>query len=129
MDSMDLPDSSGEGDAATDAADGGVYASEAACPASFSGAPSAREISIGNAEGEKITKVPLVGAGSMTASFNSDQRLIWLDIAAKTASTVTVNIPFNDAVAPPGDHMVFVLRRNSRPGAPAIPSIGCWTKR
>jgi hypothetical protein len=74
-------------------------------------------------------QVSLVAAGSVTGSFNSDQRLIWLDITTKTPSTATVAIPYNDAVAPPGDYVLFVLKQNPRAGAPAIPSIGCWTKR
>jgi len=97
-----------------------------ACPATFSGAPSTRDITVANGEGESGTKVSPVAAGRVTGSFNSDQRLIWLDIAAKTASTLTVDIPLQRRGCAAGDYMV---KRNPRVGAPAIPSAGCWMRR
>jgi hypothetical protein len=100
------------------------------CPANFThGTAATRTIDVGNAFGLHINKVALMAAGSVTHAFDSDQRLIWLDVVDRLPTSVTVNIPYNEHVAPPGDYMLFVLKSNPAPGGPNIPSVACWTKR
>ena len=45
------------------------------------------------------------------------QRIIGLEIVARTATTLTVDIPANTAVAVPGHHMLFLLAANGVPSA------------
>jgi hypothetical protein len=68
------------------------------------------QISIGSSQGTSVAKVALIRSGSVTHAFDTDQRMIWLDIVSKTASTVTVKAPYSATAAPPGDYMLFVLR-------------------
>ena len=99
-----------------------------ACPTSMPTNGAQYTINIGNSEGTLIGKVALVRTGSMTHAFDTDQRLVWLTIVSKTASTVVVNAPCTSGAAPKGDYMLFVLKTNGTYGA-HIPSVACWTKR
>ncbi len=90
-----------------------------------------RQFSIGIArsQGTHIGRVVLVRAGSATHSFDGDQRLIQLDIVAKSASQVTVRSPYSPAAAPPGDYMLFALRSISASGFKRwVPSVAAWTR-
>jgi Galactose oxidase-like, Early set domain len=69
----------------------------------------------------------MMRAGSMTHAFNNDQRLILLDIVAKTSSYVDVKSPYTRGAAPKGDYMFFALKHNGTYGA-RIASVGCWTQ-
>jgi Domain of unknown function (DUF1929)/Bacterial Ig domain len=69
-----------------------------------------------------ITKVSLVRVSSTTHHYNTDQRLIWLQIQGKTSSSVTVSAPINNKLAPPGYYLVHILN-----GA-GVPSIGTFIK-
>ena len=86
-------------------------------------------VAIGSYQGEDINRVVLMRAASVTHSFDTDQRLIQLDILGKTASTVTVAGPYAAAVAPPGDYMLFALRQIAATGFKRwVPSTACWTR-
>jgi hypothetical protein len=69
-----------------------------------------------------ISKVSLVRVSATTHHYNPDQRLIWLQIAGKTSSSVTVNAPINSKLAPPGYYLVHVLN------SAGVPSVGTFIK-
>jgi hypothetical protein len=69
-----------------------------------------------------ITKVSLVKASSTTHHYNTDQRLIWLQIESKTGSSVTVKAPINNKLAPPGYYLIHVLN------SAGVPSVGAFIK-
>ena len=90
------------------------------CPAEI--VPDGRPFKIGVAPSRgaaAVQRVVLMRAGSATHSFDTDQRLVQLDITAGTGSAVTVNSPYTAAAAPPGDYMLFALRPNADPGSSA----------
>jgi len=66
-----------------------------------------------------ITKVSLMKQPSTTHHYNTDQRLIWLQIISRTDSTVTVKAPINNKLAPPGMYLVHVLNDAAKP----VPSV------
>ncbi len=57
----------------------------------------------------KIDQVVMVRAGSCTHNFNPDQRLVECEFEVKSATRLSVQAPPNNAVAPPGRYLVFVL--------------------
>jgi hypothetical protein len=65
-----------------------------------------------------IEAVHLVRCSSATHAFNSDQRLVVLEIVAWGANAIRVKMPPNGAVAPPGYYLLFILNRAG------IPSVG-----
>ncbi|MFL6473906.1 MAG: galactose oxidase-like domain-containing protein [Nitrososphaera sp.] len=69
-----------------------------------------------------INKVSLIRVSATTHHYNTDQRLIWLQITSKTSSSVTVKAPINNKLAPPGYYLVHVLN-----GA-GVPSTGKFIK-
>ena len=69
-----------------------------------------------------IKKVSLVKVSAMTHHYNTDQRLIWLQISGTTGSSITVKAPINNKLAPPGYYLIHVLN-----GA-GVPSIGTYIK-
>jgi hypothetical protein len=64
----------------------------------------------------------LIRPGVTTHSFDSSQRLIDLPITARTATTVDLAIPGNSDLAPPGDHMLFLVDDDG------VPSLAHWTR-
>jgi hypothetical protein len=64
-----------------------------------------------------VDEVVIVRCGSVTHSFNFNQRLVELAIESRTESTVTVQAPPDGYVAPPGIYLLFVLRQG-------VPSTG-----
>jgi len=69
-----------------------------------------------------ISKVSLVRVSSTTHHYNTDQRLIWLQIVGTTSSSVTVKAPINNRLAPPGYYLVHVLNSGG------VPSVGRFIK-
>jgi hypothetical protein len=69
-----------------------------------------------------IAKVSLVKVSATTHHYNTDQRLIWLQIDSKTASSVTVKAPINNKLAPPGYYLIHVLN------SAGVPSVGTFIK-
>jgi|SoiMethySBSTD1v2_1073268.scaffolds.fasta_scaffold42048_5 galactose oxidase-like protein len=87
-------------------------------------------VNIGNGEGNLITKVAILKAGSITHNFDSDQRLVFLDKVSSTSSTVTYKTPYSHNAAPYGSYMLFVYKTVSWGGYNRLlPSVGCWTLR
>lgn len=101
-----------------------------ACPTQVSSDGGLFNVGIAGSQGTSVAKVALMRAGSVTHAFDTDQRLIWLDIASKSASSISVNAPYSPTAAPPGDYMLFALRDL---GAAAgsmryVPSKACWVR-
>jgi hypothetical protein len=86
-------------------------------------------IGIGASAGTSVSRVVLMRAGSPTHAYDSDQRLIQLDLVGTTASTVTVKSPYSANAAPPGDYMLFALRKIAETGFKRwVPSQACWMR-
>ncbi len=101
----------------------------AGCPESMAANGTPYDIAIGASQGLGISRVVLIRAASVTHSFDTDQRLIQLDILGKTASTVSVVAPYAATVAPPGDYLLFALRQVAPTGFKRfVPSLACWTR-
>jgi hypothetical protein len=99
------------------------------CPASIGTSGQPFDLAIGGSQGTAVKRVLLMRAGSVTHSFDSDQRAIELEFINHTTSTVTVKAPFTAAAAPPGDYMLFALRELPVSGFKKwVPSVACWTR-
>ena len=64
---------------------------------------------VGSPQAASIDAVSFMRCGSATHSFNSDQRMVGLDIGARTANSLTLKAPPDGFVAPPGYYMLFLL--------------------
>jgi hypothetical protein len=99
------------------------------CPAEIVADGRPFSIGIARSRSGPVQRVVLMRPGSATHSFDADQRLIQLDIAAATGTSVTLSSPYRAAAAPPGDYMLFALRRDARSGFKQwVPSVACWTR-
>jgi Domain of unknown function (DUF1929) len=67
-----------------------------------------------------IQKVALIGIGSVTHAFNTNQRYVPLTIASRTSTSITVTSPANANLAPPSYYLLFVI--NSK-GVPSVAPI------
>jgi hypothetical protein len=67
-----------------------------------------------------IKSVSLVKLGCTTHHYDTDMRLIWLQITGTTSNSVTVSAPLNANIAPPGYYMIHVLDSS---GVPSIAKI------
>jgi hypothetical protein len=72
-------------------------------------------------QADRIVRVAMIRAGSVTHAFNSDQRYVGLSFS-RNGGWLTVKAPPNTGIAPPGYYLLFVLNRDN------IPSIG-WSVR
>jgi hypothetical protein len=59
----------------------------------------------------------LIRAGAVTHNFNMDQRFVGLEVLARGAGDLTLRMPPNGNVAPPGWYMLFLL---SAAGVPSV---------
>jgi hypothetical protein len=64
---------------------------------------------VGTPQAASIDRVNLLRPGSVTHSFNMDQRLVGLVISGASSQSVTVVAPPSWEVAPPGFYLLFVL--------------------
>jgi hypothetical protein len=71
-----------------------------------------------------ISKVALISLGSVTHSFNMNQRYVPLSISSKTSSQVTVTSPLNSSIAPFGYYMLFVISSHGVPSVARIIKVG-----
>ena len=74
---------------------------------------------------KKITKVALLRHSSTTHTNNMDQRYVGLKIIGSTETHVTVTLPPDGGVAPPGPYLVYVISEDAN-GA-SVPSVGVST--
>lgn len=77
-----------------------------------------KEFVISTPDAENIYLVCLIRSGSVTHSFNSDQRHVELRVSAAGKSSLKVISPPNGCVAPPGYYLLFIVTKDG------IPSIG-----
>lgn len=72
-------------------------------------------------DGASISKVSLIRTGSMTHSFNADQRFISLNFA-QAAGGLNITAPLNANIAPPGYYLLFIVNSNG------VPSVGQFVR-
>jgi hypothetical protein len=65
--------------------------------------------------GGPISEAVLMGLGSMTHSFDTNQRAIQLAIASAGPASAQLTAPANAQTAPAGYYMLFVLDQNRVP--------------
>jgi hypothetical protein len=80
-------------------------------------------IDIQTPDAARIAAVSFMRMGSATHAFDMDQRLVPLAFAAGTGS-LSVQMPANGNLAPPGYYMLFILDTNGVPSVAAIMRIG-----
>jgi hypothetical protein len=73
---------------------------------------------IGTPDSAEIERAALIRCGSVTHAFDFDQRYIGLAVQSRTASTVTLGLPPDHQIAPPGYYLLFLL------GGQDVPSVG-----
>jgi hypothetical protein len=76
-------------------------------------------LTLASPDAASIARVTLVKSGSVTHSFDMDQRFIELDMR-KTGGGVVVQLPASPNSTPPGNYMVFLIDRNGVPSEAAI---------
>ena len=93
---------------------------------SISSAPQAAtygsSIVVQTPDAANIASVSLIRLGSVTHTFNTDQRFLPLTFSA-TNGQLTVHAPANSNLAPPGYYMLFILDGNGVPSTAAIMQI------
>lgn len=77
-------------------------------------------IAIPTPNGNAIEAVSLVRISSTTHHYNTDQRLLWLQVLQSTASSVKVAAPINSKLAPPGYYLIYVLNGSGIPSVGAV---------
>jgi hypothetical protein len=70
--------------------------------------------SVGTPDASAISKVSLIGLGSVTHAMDQGQRFTWLTFTRQTGA-VRVTAPASRALAPPGWYMLFVLNQDGVP--------------
>jgi hypothetical protein len=77
-------------------------------------------------QGATVNRVVALRAGSVTHAFNGDQRFVGLPFTRRPGG-LTVTLPANANLMPPGPYLLFVLNQTAAPEAGAlagIPSVG-----
>lgn len=78
-----------------------------------------QNIAIGVSDGSEVRRVTLVKSGSVTHSFNMDQRFVELDFGV-AGNNVNAVLPTNDAEITPGFYLLSVLDENDIPSESQI---------
>jgi hypothetical protein len=76
-------------------------------------------IAIQTPDTARISAVSLVRLGSVTHTFNQNQRFLQLPFTI-VSSTLNAQAPANGNLAPPGYYMLFILDSNGVPSVAAI---------
>jgi hypothetical protein len=76
---------------------------------------------IGTPVADDIDEVALIRPSSTTHCLNTDQRYVGLEITAHSPNQITVRMPDNPNLLPPGYYMLFILRDG-------IPSVAVWVR-
>ena len=82
-----------------------------------------QSFAIGTPNAAGIAKVTFIRLSSVTHATNMNQRLNYLPITTRDASSVTVTAPLRATLAPPGHYMMFVLDENGVPSVAKIVQI------
>jgi hypothetical protein len=101
--------------------------SAAVRPRIAAGAPGSitysQSFSVPTPDAADIASVVLMKAGSVTHSFDMDQRYVGLSFAAgQTSGTLTVTGPPDSNIAPPGYYMLFLVNKAG------TPSLATWVQ-
>jgi hypothetical protein len=75
---------------------------------------------VGTPDAAEIDDVVLVRQSSTTHCLNTDQRLVGLTVADRTADELTADVPDNPNLLPPGYYLLFVLREGVPSVAPFV---------
>ncbi|HLG36951.1 MAG TPA: galactose oxidase-like domain-containing protein, partial [Nitrososphaera sp.] len=78
-----------------------------------------KEFEITTLSASTIKSVSIVRFSSTTHHYNTDQRLLWLQIISKTGNIIKVSSPRNSRLAPPGYYMVHILNWSGIPSKAA----------
>jgi hypothetical protein len=73
-------------------------------------------------QADRIARVALIRAGSVTHAFNSDQRYISLDFRRIAGEWLDAKAPPSSAIAPAGYYMLFTINRDG------VPSVGRFVR-
>ncbi|MDF0676493.1 MAG: DUF1929 domain-containing protein [Nitrospira sp.] len=79
-----------------------------------------QQVSVPTPQAVQIRWAHLVKCGVTTHSFNCEQRLVDLPIAARTSTSLRVAVPGNRNLAPPGWYMLFIVDTDG------VPSVATW---
>jgi hypothetical protein len=79
-----------------------------------------RSITIPTSQAANINSVSLVRLSSSTHHYDTEQRLIWLQITNRSSNSVIVSSPLNANLAPPGYYMIHVLNSSNIPSIARI---------
>jgi hypothetical protein len=83
-----------------------------------------QEVTIGCPAPAGIAGVALIRCGAVTHGFHMDQRYVGLEITGTAASELTVRLPPDGNVAPPGAYMLFLLDGAGIPSVASIVTVG-----
>ena len=83
-----------------------------------------QDITIGCPAPADIAGVALIRAGAVTHGFHMDQRYVGLEITGTAASELTVRLPPDGHVAPPGAYMLFLLDGAGLPSVASMLTVG-----
>jgi Domain of unknown function (DUF1929)/Bacterial Ig domain/Fibronectin type III domain len=90
----------------------------------ISGAPTVggygQSITIPSPDAANINRVSLVRLGATTHHYDTNVRLIWLQITSRGSNSITVSAPLNANLAPPGYYMIHVLNQSLVPSTAQI---------
>ena len=67
-----------------------------------------------------ISKVSLVALGSSTHNYDSNMRLLWLQITSSDSNGLNVSAPLNANLAPPGYYMIHIINNLDVPSPAQI---------
>jgi hypothetical protein len=81
-------------------------------------------ITIGCQSPAEIRRVALIRAGAVTHNFHMDQRYVGLEIVSVTGGDLTVKLPPNGGIAPPGAYMLFLVNAAGVPSVASMIKVG-----
>jgi Domain of unknown function (DUF1929) len=77
-------------------------------------------ITIETVQAQTIKWVHIIRPMAPTHGMDTDQRLVDMPITGRTSTSLTVTVPSNRNLAPPGFYMLFIVDNNN------IPSVATW---
>src|SRR3954447_2623170 len=101
----------------------GTAATRPTITAAPGGVTYGQSFAIGTPNAAAIAKVTFIRLSSVTHATNMNQRLNYLPITTRNASSVTVTGPLGATLAPPGHYMMFLVDENGVPSVAKIVQI------
>ena len=81
------------------------------------------EITVSFASEKPVTRATLIKSGSVTHSFNLEQRFVELDIAVN-GTVLTATLPADVNVLPPGYYLLYLLNEDGVPSVAKLVNVG-----